>query len=143
MKVTFKKNEQLESDAIVLHAKEKNKEIETIIDYITTISKTIIGKQNNCNFSIPICDYINFYSSQKNIYGTTLEKEVTISYRLYELEAILPANFVRISNTEIINLNFVSDFSLTNNGFILITFKNGKKSSSSRRFLKKIKEKLL
>lgn len=50
MKVTFKKNEQLESDAIVLHAKEKNKEIETIIDYITTISKTIIGKQNNCNW---------------------------------------------------------------------------------------------
>ncbi|NRR75094.1 LytTR family transcriptional regulator [Tetragenococcus halophilus] len=66
-----------------------------------------------------------------------------ISYRLYELEEQLPQSFVRISNTEIINLDYVHYFQLSKSGLILIRLSNGHMTSSSKRYLKKVKERLL
>jgi len=87
--------------------------------------------------------FINIYSADKKIFGNTNDyADLILKYRLYELETILPNYFVRVSNTEIININYVSKFELTANGIILIFLKNGTQTSSSRRYLKKIKEKL-
>ena len=52
----------------------------------------------------------------------------------------MPVQFVRVSNSEIINLDYVSHFSMSVGGIINIEFKNGTMTSSSRRYLKKIKE---
>ena len=89
---------------------------------------------------IPTNDFLRFYSGAKSVYAQTDTSEYHISKRLYELEKELPVQFVRVSNSEIINLNYVSQFSLSVGGIINIEFKNGIKTSSSRRYLKKIKE---
>ncbi|GMA42990.1 hypothetical protein GCM10025853_04470 [Tetragenococcus halophilus subsp. halophilus DSM 20339] len=55
----------------------------------------------------------------------------------------MPHSFVRISNTEIINLDYVQHFQLSKSGLILIRLSNGHMTSSSKRYLKKVKERLL
>jgi len=61
--------------------------------------------------------------------------------RLYELEERLrPFSFVRISNSEIINLKRVRSFDLSLVGTICVTLSDGSKAYVSRRYVPKIKE---
>ena len=56
------------------------------------------------------------------------------------LEEKLPNSFVQISRTEMIQIQAVNKFAITRSGIIEIIFKDGQKTSASRRYLKKVKE---
>lgn len=61
--------------------------------------------------------------------------------RLYEAEQRLDAhNFVRISNSEIINLTKVKGFDLSLAGTICVSLSNGRITYVSRRYVSKIKQ---
>ena len=61
--------------------------------------------------------------------------------RLYELEAQLGnREFVRISNSEIINLKKVRNFDLSLSGTICVTLSDGTATYVSRRYVSKIKK---
>ena len=113
MEVTFKLNPELDDNLIYLEAKEKNELINTIILDIES-QVTAIECLNNGDKSIqPIHNFIRFISSDKKIFGyTDASKEFSIKYRLYQLEDMLPSQFVRISNTEIVNIRAVQQFKL-------------------------------
>lgn len=143
MKVNFIQNSKLEDNHIILQANQKNDLIETIIYDIESNIYTIECSIDGQKMLTPLNSFIRFMSADKKIFGYTQDKELTIKYRLYQLEELLPSQFVRISNTEIINIHAVSNLELTHTGIILIHFKNGEQTSSSRRYIKKIKEKLL
>ncbi|HBQ43716.1 MAG TPA: LytTR family transcriptional regulator, partial [Lactobacillus acetotolerans] len=56
---------------------------------------------------------------------------------------ILPKNiFIRISSSEIVNLNQVKQFDLTAAGMFKVMFKNGNSTFASKRYIKKIQEAL-
>lgn len=60
--------------------------------------------------------------------------------RLYELEACLnEKEFVRISNSEIINLKKVKNFDISLGGVIRVKFIDGTTTYVSRRYVAKIK----
>jgi len=61
---------------------------------------------------------------------------------LYQVLELLPADFLQISQSEIINTKQIDHLKLTGSGLIQITLKNGQITYSSRRYLKVIKEKL-
>lgn len=143
MKVNFIKNKALEDGHLILQANEKNETIDAIIYDLESNAFAIECSEENRKMIKPIHSFIRFMSSDKKVFGYTQDKEVIIKYRLYQLEELLPSQFVRISNTEIINIHSISNLELTNTGIILIHFKNGEQTSSSRRYIKKIKEKLL
>ena len=61
--------------------------------------------------------------------------------RLYEIEERLnPHQFVRISNSEIINLKRVDNFDLSFTGTICVKLSNGTTTYVSRRYVAKIKK---
>ena len=65
----------------------------------------------------------------------------TVRFRLYEIEERLNADsFIRISNSEIINLNKVRNFDLNFTGTICVEFINHSKTYVSRRYVAKIKK---
>ena len=73
--------------------------------------------------------------------GQTAEEVYTVRLRLYELEERLePSRFVRISNSEIINLDRVTSVDLSLSGSICMTLDGAVKAYVSRRYMKKIKE---
>lgn len=117
-----------------------------IIGYTRRIRK-IVGKQNNNFFIISIADVIKFYSNEKSNYCKTINGEFTIKEKLYYLEDVLPKeSFLRISNSTIINTEFVKCFNTDTIGKIIIEMNDGTKEEGSKRrnadifqFLKNIK----
>ena len=86
-------------------------------------------------------DIYRFYASARKIYAETEKGKYTSRLRLYELEDRLDKNrFVRISNSEIVNIQKVQNFDLSFTGTICVSLTNGIVTYVSRRYVHKIKQ---
>ena len=74
--------------------------------------------------------------------GETYLIEYHLGLRLYQVLEKLPSYFIKISQSEIVNLKEIERFNITPNGLVEIHLKNKETTYSSRRYLKAIKEKL-
>ena len=78
-------------------------------------------------------ELLRVYASGGRVYAVTAEGEYVLRLRLYELEERLrPFSFVRISNSEIINLKRVRSFDLSLAGTICVTLSDGSKALGGR-----------
>ena len=83
------------------------------------------------------------YAANGKVFAVTGKAEYTLRIRLYEVEErFRRSSFVRISNSEIINLKTVRSFDLSLAGTIRVALKNGETAYVSRRYVGKIKEAL-
>ena len=140
MNVIYQNDDSIDSDSALIKTHSKFEDLEKLLEYVRAYNNKLNVKKDDHLYQIAINKFIRFYSGAKLVYAQTEKEEYHISKRLYELEEILPIQFVRESNSEIINLDYVSHFSMSVGGIINIEFKNGTMTSSSRRYLKKIKE---
>ena len=62
--------------------------------------------------------------------------------RLYKIKVKLPASFIQISKSELINLNYLNHIEITSSGSLKLVFKHDYLTYSSRRYVKSIKERL-
>ena len=86
---------------------------------------------------------VRFFADGKSVSVQTAEDVYTVRERLYELEERLnPHKFVRISHSEIVNLDHVTGLDLSITGTIRMTLTGGVVCFVSRRSLKKIKQAL-
>lgn len=84
---------------------------------------------------------VRAYANKGKVFAVTNEGEYTVRIRLYELEERLnPDQFVRISNSEIVNLKKVKNFDLSFTGTICVELVNGTVTYVSRRYVSKIKK---
>jgi DNA-binding LytR/AlgR family response regulator len=83
---------------------------------------------------------LRFYAEDKGVLCQTGKGTFTVRARLYELEEELAGTrFVRVSNSEIVNLDRVTALDLTLTGTIKMTLEGGTVCWVSRRYVKKIK----
>lgn len=88
-------------------------------------------------------EVLRIYAAAGRVYAATERGEYTLRQRLYELEERLGGSrFVRISNSEILNLNKVRSFDLSFSGTICVTMSDGSATYVSRRYVAKIKRML-
>lgn len=81
------------------------------------------------------------YACDGKVYSDTELGTYTLRLRLYEAEQRLAgSSFVRISNSEIINLKKVTGFDLSFTGTICVSLTNGTTAYVSRRYVSKIKQ---
>lgn len=86
---------------------------------------------------------LRFYAEDKGVLCQTGKGTFTVRRRLYELEEELAGTkFVRVSNSEIVNLDRVTGLDLTLAGTIKMTLEGGTVCWVSRRYVKKIKSAL-
>ena len=86
---------------------------------------------------------LRFFADGKTVSVQTADGVYTVQKRLYELEEQLnPHKFVRISHSEIVNLDHVTALDLSLTGTIRMTLTGGTACFVSRRSLKKIKQAL-
>lgn len=80
-------------------------------------------------------------AGNSKVYAVTENGEYTLRLRLYEAEERLnPDQFVRISNSEIINLKKVKNFDLSFTGTICVELTDGTTTYVSRRYVSKIRK---
>lgn len=103
--------------------------------------KVITVFQNDVAKIIDPVHIYRFYANNGKVYAVTNDGEFTLRIRLYEIEEQLCIpNFVRISNSEIINLKKVKNFDLSFTGTICVTLLDGTVTYVSRRYVSKIKK---
>ena len=69
-------------------------------------------------------------------------KHYRLRERIYELEKILPRDFVKINQSCIANIKMIARFEATIGGALRVVFKNGESDFVSRRQLKHVKERI-
>lgn len=86
-------------------------------------------------------DLIRLYANSGKVFAVTDKGEYILRLRLYELEKRLSGNqFIRISNSEMINLKKVRHFDLSFTGMICVKLSNGITTYVSRRYVPKLKK---
>lgn len=122
-----------------------SKEVEIIKEAIENLQKNpsekIVAFKKD---EIKILDYkeiSRFYSENNKLYLDSKRETYFTKLRIYELEERLPRNkFIKISRSEIVNLDYVEKLDLSFTGTIALKMKDGKVTYVSRRDIKKFKE---
>ena len=88
-------------------------------------------------------EIIRIYSENKKVYVRTREEAFEVRDRLYVLEESLrDRGFVRISNSEIVNISQIDKLDMSYAGTIKMFMKNGDETFVSRRYVSRIKSML-
>lgn len=129
---------------IIILAGAKSEELSRLAESLTELALGPVQvHRGDEKLLLPQGEFLRFYTDGKGVSGQTAAEIYAVRLRLYELEEQLdPSRFVRISNSEIVNLNRVTSVDLSLSGTICMTLDGGKRVYVSRRYMKKIKEAL-
>ena len=116
MKIRIDVVSDLTEDEVLIRCGRVDDTIQKIHRFILEQSSTstkITYFKGNQEFYFPLDDVLFFETEGEHIYAHTAEDAYRIKYRLYELETMLPGNFVRAAKSTIVNIAQV--YSITRN----------------------------
>lgn len=135
----------------VIHTPEENEKIRLLAEKITMMdlegNKVILNGWDG-DFCIPLktSDIYRIYSMEKKVFVETKDEILLLKMRLYEFEDLIEkcglSDFIRVSNTDIVNFEHVKNLDTNLTGIIRINFTNNKTSIVSRRYMNKIRRQL-
>lgn len=133
----------LETKVIIL-TKKMTEEITTLMQRLSDhIPQEIVGFDGDVVRLLEPADIVRIYAAIGKVFAVIGDKEYILRLRLYEAEERLNGKgFVRISNSEIINIKKAKKFDLSTVGTICVSLANGNVSFVSRRYVTKIKKTL-
>ena len=140
MKVNLTYNQQIPKDELQLATRAPSSTIDRIVDFAQKEVFQLPAQINNRKVLVELPAIQQIYAANKKAYCYANNQEYLLNQRLYQLASTLPNSFVQISRSELIQLKYVQFFNFTKTGIIEILFKDGRKTSASRRYLGKIKE---
>lgn len=145
MKVRIELDNSIEENEVIIKCKQLDEIVQKIqksISDITSFPKLTFYK-DDIEYYLPLNKILFFETSENNIQAHTINEVYKIKYRLYELEEILPVNFVRVSKSTILNVNHVYsiDRNITSSSIIEF-YKSYKQVYVSRNYYKVLKQRL-
>lgn len=103
----------------------------------------LTGWRGDVAVPLPAAEVLRCYGEEKGVKVQTTQGVYDLKERLYELESKLDRHtFVRISHSELVNLEKVTALDLSLTGTIRMTLAEDTVCYVSRRYVKKIKEAL-
>ncbi|MBP5728980.1 MAG: LytTR family transcriptional regulator [Clostridia bacterium] len=142
MQVEVKIDETADQPKVIIVTPKITEEVNALVHTLSEAEpKVIAGFHEDTVSILDEQDILRIYSANGRVYAVLPSGEYVLRLRLYEAEERLkPSRFVRISNSEIINLKKVRDFDLSFAGTICVTLTDGSKTYVSRRYVTTIKE---
>ena len=127
---------------VIILTNRMTEEVHSIVQMLSeTEPKLIAGFREDTVTVLDEKDILKIYAANGKVYAVLPSGEYMLRLRLYEIEERLkPQHFVRISNSEIINLKKVRNFDLSLSGTICVTLSDGAATYVSRRYVSKIKQ---
>lgn len=146
MRVNIKIDANYEEPEVLITTAHMTDEVNRIVDFIShsdAVTTIISGIKNEKVELLEQAALIRIYAEDGKIFARTENDLYQLRLRLYELEERLDDSlFVRISNSEIVNLKKVKSLDLSFVGTICMELSNGDVSYVSRRYVTKIKKRL-
>lgn len=142
MQVEVKIDKSVAKPRVIIVTSEITEEINALVQTLSESGpRMIAGFRDDTVTVLDEKDILRIYAANGRVYAVLPSGEYILRLRLYELEERLKSSrFVRISNSEIVNLKKVGSFDLSFAGTICVTLTDGSKTYVSRRYVTKIKE---
>ncbi len=137
MRINTNISSEFKETSITINAPELSSEVQNLIASISNINITpnqIVASKDNEIYFIDLEKVICFFSKEKYNYVKTQEGTYKIKYKLYELEDMFKLkDFIRISNSCIINIKQVKCFDTSILGTVLVKLKDNTQETVSKR----------
>lgn len=130
-------------EEICIYAHERTPLVEELERLATEEKDPLIGYDRD-HIAVPLnpADVCCFTVHGGTVTAHTDDRNFTVKQRLYQLEAVLPATFVKINQSCIANIRKIRKFDASLSGTLLVAFTCGYTDYVSRRNLKTVKERI-
>ena len=144
MKVQLYIDEKFSEEKVIIEAPALSDAIQQLMKFAQQLgkNKVIRGKKEEEIYLLDTAEIQRVYIENRQVWAETVTDNYHLGLPLYQVLELLPADFLQISQSEIINTKQIDHLKLTGSGLIQIAMKNSLITYSSRRYLKAIKEKL-
>lgn len=142
MQVEVKIDDSYHEPKVIILADSMTDEVNEIIQRLSEKAPNIISGSRDGRIAVlEQNDIFRVYANNGKVIAVANGCEYVLRLRLYEIEERLnPQQFVRISNSEIINLRKVKNFDLSFSGTICVELTDNSTTYVSRRYVSKIKK---
>jgi len=150
--ITQIKIEKCDKPYCVIHTEAETDGIKAIAEKINRMDESgratmLTGWDGDYCIQIKQNEIFRIYSMDKKVYLETEKENLLLKLRLYEFAELAKkcgwTDFIRISNTDIVNFSKVTNLDMSLTGIVRVNFTNGKSAIVSRRYMSKIKRELL
>lgn len=125
---------------VIIKCRQIDEEILRLRSHIELFDRKLPAKKENELHFINLSDVLYFESVDNRIYLYTEKDVLEIKQRLYELEYLLSdKDFIRISKSQIVNIQKIASLKPELNRSILATMCNGERLSISRKYVKPLR----
>jgi len=132
-------NPDINEIKVTIEAPVIDEQVTNLIKKINHTNDEIIAKRGGKIYILKLNDISEFYTLGKNIFLKHNSAQYETTYRLYELEELLPKDkFIRISHSCIVNKDKIAFFDTNIVGEILVKMKDGSENFVSKRKIKEI-----
>jgi DNA-binding LytR/AlgR family response regulator len=144
MKIEVQVDAACGETTLVIHTNKVTDEIQNLVLRLSQDApQVLVGFRDEEAVIIAQVDILRVFSEGGKVHAETADGRFSVRLRLYEMEERLDGKrFVRISNSEIVNLHWIRGFDLSFAGTICVRMKNGLVTYVSRRYVAKIKQML-
>lgn len=142
MKIDIIIDETIEETRVKIFSREYSKEVETIKNLLTDrLVDKLVAFRDQEVFILSYEEIIRIFTQDKGVFIKTKNGTFSSRLALYELEQRLDkGKFVRISRSDIVNLDFVKKLDLSFTGTIAVELNNGDVAYVSRRNLREFRK---
>ena len=133
--------DKTKSEEVLIYAHEKNELVAEIERLVAESNFELIGYKDNEARKLNLLSVNCFVIENNKVYALTQDR-LQVKARLYQVEAMLDENFIKINQSCIANIRQIEKVEGTFSGSLSVVFKNGYKDYISRRNLKNVKERL-
>lgn len=106
MRIRIELVEALEETEVVIRCVDIDEEIRQLQQAISSRGKAppLVFYREDKEFYFPLKDVLFFESSDEQVHAHTAKEAFRVKYRLYELEELLPNDFLRVAKSTIVNV---------------------------------------
>lgn len=142
LRLKFIKDETADGIEVIVKAKERDQDVEKIIGLLGDETEdVIVAKTLTDEDAIDVSDVIIISKDGRFLSVKTKNGEFVLNEPLYKIEERLDSvRFVKISQSEIVNLDYVERWNFGGGGVIMVEMANGIKTYTSRRYTAEIRK---
>lgn len=127
-------------EEILVYAHSKSALVEAVERLVSEEEFRLIGYIDREAVRLDFKEICRFVVEDNRVFAETAEEKYRLKFRLREIEEKMTADFVKINQSCLANINMVKRFDASVSGSLLVKFKNGSTDYVSRRQLKTVKE---
>ena len=124
---------------VTVRAAARTAEVEDLLRRLEEGPAGILGFREDRAVPLIPGTVLRFYGEDKGVLAQTEDGVWRVRLRLYELEAMLPASFIRINKSALANEAHLERFTASFNGAVDAVFRSGYREYVSRRCFAEIK----